>query len=512
LVLKSDKTEGEEAREKLRKRYTSFAKRMAQYDTEEVIEMFLTAVTTSYDPHTTYFSKTTYDNFMIQMRLNLEGIGASLQSSDGTTIVKRVVPGGAADKHGKLKVEDHIVSVGQGPKGEMVDVTDMKLDDVVQLIRGKANTIVRLGVKLANTNEQKTYTIVREKIQLADSAAQGEIFEAGTKADGSTYKIGVIDLPSFYADMDGARKGATDYRSTTRDVRKILDDFNAKGVESVVLDLRHNGGGSLSEAINCTGLFIKAGPVVQVKDFFGAVRPLYDEDQSIAWSGPLVVVTSKFSASASEILAGAIQDYKRGLIVGDTSTHGKGTVQSLLDLDRDFFRVEMQPKLMGALKITMQQFYRPEGASTQKKGVVADIVLPSFSDHMDVGEADLDYAIEFDRVRASRFEPFSLVNPQLTGDLTKASKDRIAQSTFFKELDTDINRYIEAKAKKSVSLNEVEFFAQREIDSDKEEEKALEEQINADKKIERDEYLSEVLSIAADYIRMLKENQLAALR
>ena len=414
LVEKSEETANEDAKNKLHRRYTSFAKRMNQFDAEEVTELFLTSLTTAYDPHSTYFSQSTFDNFMIQMRLNLEGIGASLQSEDGVTVVKRIVPGGAADRNGKLKVEDRIVSVGQGDEGEMVDVADMKLDDVVAMIRGAAGTTVRLGVMPEGSNEIKTYPIVREKIELKDSEAQGQVFDAGTKPDGSAYKIGVIDLPSFYSDMEGARLGRADYKSTTRDVRRVLEEFKEEGVDAVVLDLRSNGGGSLPESVSCTGLFIDQGPVVQVKNSAGEKERLDDEVAGMTWDGPLVVVTSKFSASASEILAGAIQDYQRGLVVGDTATHGKGTVQQLRDVGRIIFPIAAAvPKNFGALKVTMQQFYRPSGDSTQKRGVLADVVLPSISDQMDVGEADLQHALEFDQIEKAEFNLYPYVTPEI---------------------------------------------------------------------------------------------------
>ena len=259
LVLKGDKTEGDAALEKLRRRYQSFAKRMHQTDADELLEMFLTSITTSYDPHTSYMSPSSVENFRILMRLNLEGIGAALQMVDGYTVISKIIPGGAADKQGKLKPEDRIVSVSND-KGEMVDVVDMKLNDVVDMIRGKAGTVVKLGVIPAGSNEMKVYSITRAKIELKDSEARREILQEGTKANGAPLQIGVIDLPSFYMDMEGARNGNDGYKSTTRDVRKILDEFTAKGVDVVVLDLRRNGGGSLPEAINLTGLFIDQGP------------------------------------------------------------------------------------------------------------------------------------------------------------------------------------------------------------------------------------------------------------
>ena len=337
LVLKTEDVTGEEAIDRLDRRYTSYAKRMHQFSSDDLLEMYLSAITTSFDPHTNYMSPSSLENFNISMKLNLEGIGAALMMTDGYTVVSKVIPGGAADKNGKLQPEDRIVSVGQGDDGEMVDVVDMNLNDVVKLIRGKAGTVVRLGVKPAGSNDVETYTITRAQIELKDSEARSEIIPVRQRPDGQPYQVGVIDLPSFYMDMTAARRGLTDFKSTTRDVRRILEDFNEKNVDVVVLDLTRNGGGSLTEAINLTGLFIDEGPVVQVKDSDNHVQHYDDLERGMVWKGPLVVLTSKFSASASEILAGAIQDYGRGIVVGDQATHGKGTVQSLLDLGSQLF-------------------------------------------------------------------------------------------------------------------------------------------------------------------------------
>ena len=372
LVRMTEDMTLEEAKEKVARRYKSLAKRRHQTDSDELLEMFLTAVTSSFDPHTTYMSPSSHENFQINMKLNLEGIGAALKGEDGYTIITKDHPRWRCGQAGRLKAEDRIVSVGQGHDGEMAEVVDMKLNDVVKMIRGHAGTVVRLGVTDATGGETEYIEITRARIELTDSEARSEIVEEGQAADGSAMKIGVIDLPSFYMDMAGARMGKPNYKSTTRDVRRILNEFTAKDVDVVVLDLRRNGGGSLTEAINLTGLFIDTGPVVQVKDADGVVQHYDDLERGMAWDGPLVVLTSKFSASASEILAGAIQDYRRGLVVGDDSTHGKGTVQSLLDLGSQLFRVPDPPNL-GALKITMQQFYRPNGDSTQKRGVLADV-------------------------------------------------------------------------------------------------------------------------------------------
>ncbi|MFM7844493.1 MAG: carboxy terminal-processing peptidase [Planctomycetota bacterium] len=513
LILKSDKKEGKEARERLLRRYQSFAKRMKQTDSDELLEMYLTAFTTSFDPHTTYMSPNSLDNFMISMSLQLEGIGAALQMQDGYTVVSKVIPGGAADKDGRLKPEDRIVSVGQGEDGEMVEVLDMKLNDVVDKVRGKANTIVRLGVIPSGTTETKIFNITRAKIELSDSEARGVVFEEGKKDDGSAVKIGVIDLPSFYMDMDGAKKGIEDFKSTTRDVRRLLDDFKSKQVDVVVLDLRHNGGGSLTEAINLTGLFIDQGPVVQVKDPDGKVQHYDDLERGMAWDGPLVVVTSKFSASASEILAGAIQDYGRGIIVGDDATHGKGTVQSMLNLGDQLFRNPAQPRNLGALKITMQQFYRPNGDSTQRRGVLADIAMPSITNHMDVGESDLDYALAFDKVAPARYARVEMVNGDLIGRLRTASQQRIEKSDDFAKLSKRIDRYRDFKSRKSQSVNEDEFFAdRRDLNAEKEEEKQFEQQANGkgkDEVVKRDFYFNEVLAIAQDYLKELKAQKVA---
>ncbi len=516
------KKEKEEPEELLRKRYTSFSKRMHQLDNEDVVEMYVTAITTSFDPHTSYMSTGTYKNFMIAMELQLEGIGATLQATDdGFTVIKRMVPGGAAAKHGGLKVDDKIVAVAQanedGTKGhrklvedfglEMHDVTGMKLDDVVGMIRGDAGTVVRLKIMSEDEEGLHTLAIVREKISLEDSAAKGKVFDAGQGPNGNPYKIGVIDLPSFYSSMGSGNGGA---RSTTKDVRKILDDFNAEGVDAVVLDLRKNGGGSLREAIDCTGLFIEAGPVVQVKDAYGQIQEHNDEDVSMSWNKPLVVLTSKFSASASEILAGAVQDYGRGLVVGDTTTHGKGTVQNLINLNQLMFKVARPPSYFGALKITMQQFYRPNGDSTQKRGVLSDLVLPSIYDHMDVSESDLDYPVEFDRIPEASYSGYSMVPAEVLKKLQAESLKRVDASEDFDREERKIEQYVKQKERKSVSLNEEEFMARRaEMSAEKEDEKAIEEQINGEKEIERDYYLDEVLEITNDYMNLIKDKEIA---
>ncbi len=504
-------------KELLRKRYQSFARRMHQTNAEELIEIYVSAITNAYDPHTSYMSSKSYEDFRIMLGLELEGIGATLSiTDDGYTVIKSIVPGGACDTQGGIFPEDKIVAVGQGNPngtkvsrklyekhgGEMIDVVNWKLSDVVAMIRGKAGTVVRLAVISEGKDEVHTVSISREKIKLEDSAAKGAIFEEGTRADGAPRKIGVIDLPSFYADMSGKMGG----RRTTVDVKRILDDFNQKNVDAVVLDLRRNGGGSLREAIDLTGLFIDQGTVVQVKDSYGQVTQYEDEVPGLSWNKPVVVLTSKFSASASEILAGALQDYGRGIIVGDEQTHGKGTVQSLLDLNQVVAPIRNPPNTYGALKITMQQFYRPNGDSTQKRGVLADIVLPSLSARMDVGEVDLDYAVEFDRIGEAPHDMFSLTSDQIKQKLNERSQLRVDESEDFTKRKRQIQNYVEQKALKKVSLNQDEFMTRRkELSAEKEDRKTFDDQVNK-KTIERDYYMDEVLKITTDYLNLLPTN------
>ncbi len=500
LALKSnDNLTGDEARNKLRRRYHSFAKRIRQTSSDELLENYLTSVTTAYDPHSTYMAPSTLENFEIQMRLELDGIGAQLQSEDGTTVIHKIIPGGAADKDGRLKAKDKIVAVSNG-EGQMVETEEMKLQDVVQLIRGKAGTQVRIVALPAGTTERKEYVITRAKIELRDSEARGEVVEQ--QRDGRVFRVGVIDLPSFYMDMEGARQNKPDYKSTTRDVAKLLEDFKAKRVDAVVLDLRRNGGGSLTEAISLTGLFITEGPIVQVKDKDGRTQAYNDMDRSMAWDGPLVVLISKFSASASEIFAGAIQDYHRGIIVGDKQTHGKGTVQSLLDLSRNLFPNLPNVPSMGALKITMQQFYRPNGDSTQNRGVQADIRWPSLTNELDVAESDLEYALPFDKINEVPFQRVNMVSPQLIAKLTQLAAAREKDSPDFKKVYKSIERYHEQKKREAVNLNEQKFLAERaELNADKEQEKKFEELNNG---IKKDFYFNEAVAITLDYVLSLQ--------
>ncbi len=509
LDLKDDGKEGTEAIEQLRRRYDRYARRWKQTDSDDILEMYLSAVTMGYDPHSTYMSPSTLDDFTIQMRLNLEGIGAALREKDGNTVVTSVIPGGAADQHGKLKPDDVIVSVGQGDSGEMVDIVEMPLQDVVGLIRGKAGTTVRLGVKPGGSGTATELKIVRARVELEESAARGEVIEHKMPMGAGTKKIGYIKLPSFYLDMQAAKLQKRDFRSSTRDVLRILEDFKAEGVDGVVLDLSKNGGGSLTEAINLTGLFIDRGPVVQVKNSDGSVQQYADENGGTAWDGPLVVIVSKFSASASEIFAGAIKDYGRGIVVGDPATHGKGTVQTLMDLGQQLFRNTRQN--YGALKVTLQQFYLPDGESTQRQGVSADIVLPSITQKMDVSEGDLKYALEHDRVSRAKHDVYGMVPRDLIGVLRKNSQGRVSEDKEFADLIRRVDLYVKQKEENSVSLAEDKFMERRkQLDSQKQEEDVVMEEEKNKEVIFLDNYYNrEVINIAHEYIDGLRQQNLA---
>jgi carboxyl-terminal processing protease len=507
----------DDAKQRVHKRYKNLKTRWHELSSTEVVEMYLSTLTNSFDPHSTYMSPDTLEDFEIHMRLSLEGIGAMLQSEDGTTVVKELVPGGAADKDGRIKRGDQIVGVGEGDNGEIEDIVEMKLRDVVKKIRGKAGTTVRLEVIPDGQSERKTYNLVRQRVELADSAAKGDVIEFTDPASGGVRKIGVVTLPSFYADQgDGelfANAQAANLRTATNDVRKILDDFKAKGVEGVIVDLRINGGGLLTEAISLTGLFIPDGPIVQVRDSNNKVFPYADTDESVVYSGPLVVLVSRFSASASEIFAGAIKDYGRGIVVGDRTTHGKGTVQKVLDLSR---QVPNRAGKYGALKLTMQQFYRVNGQSTQNRGVPTDIVLPSQSDNEDFGEASLDYALDFDEIQAAKFAPVQSIDEAIVAQIRDLSADRLNKDPELVKLAEKKARFDERKGRKTISFTEESLRKEREqIKSEKkegEDEAENEESIIGTKKNEKfgsEPYSKEVLQIMSDFIR-LKTSQVAA--
>ncbi len=386
--------------ETLRQRYTHLARRVRQFNSEDVFQIFVNAYSTAIEPHTSYFSPRASENFQIQMRLSLEGIGAVLQTDNEYTQVRRVIPGGPADLGRDLKAEDRIIGVAQGD-GEIVDVIGWRLDDVVELIRGPKASVVRLEIVPGGGDPDHPPTVIsirRDKINLDEQAAKKRTLEIETSRGAST--IGVIDLPSFYIDFDGRKKNLPDYRSTTRDVRKLLGEFAPGEIDGLLIDLRGNGGGALTEAIALTGLFIKKGPVVQVRDAGGRVQIDRDPDPAIVYDGPLAVLVDRYSASASEIFAGAIQDYRRGLIIGEP-TFGKGTVQHLVDLAR-YAKNEGD---LGRLKITIAQFFRVNGDSTQHRGVIPDLVWPTAGND-DSGERVHENAIPWRRIGGAAFRHF----------------------------------------------------------------------------------------------------------
>ncbi|MCL2622607.1 MAG: carboxy terminal-processing peptidase [Planctomycetaceae bacterium] len=494
---------------RLQRRYESTKKRVHLTNNDEVLELYLSAVTGAYDPHSSYMSQTSYKEFMERMGLDLEGIGASLTSEDGITTIRQIISGGPADKDGRLKIDDKILGVGQGTDGEIEDVVDWKLNDVVQKIRGKAGTTVRLLILPDDGSGLKTIEIVRRKVELEDSQAQQVVFDVGTKDDGTPYRVGVIDLPSFYLDMKAAERGDRNPKRTVTDVRTLLEKFNEQKVDVVVMNLSKNGGGSLPEAVDLTGLFIELGPVVQLKRTDETrARPLTDPDPSISWTGPLVVITSKFSASASEIFAGAIKDYKRGIVVGDSRTHGKGSVQAVQPLSQQrLFGGLNNPPEYGTLRLTIQQYYLPAGTSPQVNGVEADVVIPSLTDHFkDICESDLDYYLPYDEVPPSNYPDFGYVTSEIIRQLQAGSERRVADNTDFQRVKKDIQIYTEMKDRPSIPLNEEAYNADRaKIDTDKEEQDKLESIVNNSSKIKRDFYLNEVMSIAVDYVQILKE-------
>ncbi len=432
---------------KLTRRYNRTMRNLKQFESDEVLQFWLSSLGHAYDPHTDYFGKRELDSFSINMNLSLFGIGATLQSDDGYTVIRSLVAGAPAEVSKQVKVGDRIIAVAQGD-GEFVDVQDEKLSKVVDQIRGPKGSKVRLEIipAGADLSVRKIVALVRDEVKLEDSEAKAKLIEFSQ--DGRTNRIGVIDLPSFYANFPvGGRRGSG--KTTTGDVSKLLKKLLDEGAEGIVLDLRRNGGGSLEEAINLTGLFIKAGPVVQVRNPDGRVNVDSSPEEQPAYEGPLVVLTSRFSASASEILAGALQDHDRAVIVGDNSTHGKGTVQTVQELGS----LLADQRDVGAAKVTIRKFYRPSGSSTQLKGVVPDIILPSVENYMDVGESSIENALPWDTIESSKYSKDGEIS-RWVADLNRRSSDRVAKDPDFDYVREDVERYRKAKADKTVSLNE----------------------------------------------------------
>jgi carboxyl-terminal processing protease len=456
-IVEPKKTEAEEIVETLSHRYHRNLHMFVDWDNDDVLQVYLTALAHVYDPHSDYFNRSQLDSFAIGMNLSLFGIGAELMSEDGYCTIHRLLPGGPAAKSSKIKENDRIIAVAQSNQPP-VDVVDMSLSKAVQLIRGPKGTEVRLTIipAGADSSARTTLTLVRDEIKLEDQEAKAKIIEM-PGANGANLRLGVIDLPSFYASFDPSNtRGKAEPRSTTEDVRLLLTKLKQESIAGVILDLRRNGGGSLEEAINLTGLFITKGPVVQVKDYDGTVQQDEDRDPSVTYDGPLIVLTSRLSASASEILAGALQDYGRALIVGDSSTHGKGTVQSVQPLREALVRMGVRGLTNdpGALKLTIKKFYRASGASTQLKGVIPDIVLPSvLSESKDFGETALENPLSWDTIPSAKFDRLNRVEPYLQ-ELRKHSTERINSDKEYTYIRQDIELFKKVQADKTVSLNE----------------------------------------------------------
>lgn len=495
----------EEVVQKLIVRYRDRNRIFHQLDSGELLEIYLSSLTRTFDPHSAYLGpKNLEDLLSQQLHLSLEGIGASLGSEDGYAVVKEIVPNGPADKDGRLQPDDKIVGI-RNDDGTETSLVEKKLSDVVRHIRGPSKTVVKLIVQTAETKELKEYAITRGRVELTEQHAKGKILDS--KVGGRDVKIGVINLPAFYGDTMAILRGDPNAVSATVDCRRLLDEFKAAGVEAVIVDLRDNGGGLLEEAKTLSGLFIDKGPVVQVKDAVG-VKPLRDEEEGTAWDGPLAVLINKSSASASEIFAGVIADYGRGLIIGDASTFGKGTVQSIVNIGEQSRRRE-KPKNRGALKLTIQQFFRANGDSTQINGVAPHVHLPSLRDSMDVGEGKMDNALKFQKVAPLPHDEWNRTAEDLVAAVNARSADRRKDDPGFQKLESRIKQYLDRKAKHQIPLEEAKFKAEFIPDD---EEKAAEEKEKKDKRakkkyVEREVWISdfyndEILRIVGDYLTL----------
>ena len=471
VVAKLEKDNAEEIVKILTRRYARLLRSLQDFDSDDVLQLYLTALSHVYDPHSDYMGRSELENFSIGMKLSLFGIGALLRSEDGYCKIQSLTPNGPAEKSKKLKPNDKIIAVAQGD-GTAVDVVDMKLNKVVEMIRGQKGTEVRLTVVPADAPDpsaRKIISLVRDEIKLEDQEAKAKLIEMPLEKN-RTVRMGVIDLPSFYStfELEGKR-GDSEPKSTTLDVARLIRKLVQEKASGIVLDLRRNGGGSLEEAIRLSGLFIKEGPIVQVKGPDGDPIIEKDPDPSVFYDGPLVVLTSRFSASASEILAGALQDYGRAIVVGDSSTHGKGTVQSLLQLST-FMRggpmglsTSNNP---GALKVTIRKFYRASGASTQLKGVTPDIVLPSIYNHAEVGEASLDNPLPWDTIAPASYDKMNRID-SLLPELRRRSDSRLGSDPDFAFLREEIERFKKNQAEKSISLNESQRLKEKQDAADR---------------------------------------------
>ena len=450
-------------RETLRERYETTLRHVSQFTADDICQLFLNAYGASIGPHTTYLSPRNSENLFIHLSLSLEGIGAVLQSDNEHTVIREIIAGGPADKSGKLHADDFIIGVGQNSDGEMVDVVGWRLQDVVNLIRGPKGSVIRLKTLPGETGldgHAEEITLVRNRIDLADRAAKSSVIKV--PSENGNLPIGVIELPTFYAQVRPSADGDNGKRSTTRDVRRLIDDLEKRAVRGLVLDLRGNSGGSLEEAIGLTGLFLEEGPVVQIKKSNGQFIVKRDKKSGMAWSGPLVVLVDRGSASASEIFAGAIQDYGRGLIVGET-THGKGTVQHLINLDdvaKSNIAKSDTHNGLGQFKLTIAQFFRVNGESTQYRGVVPDIILPSVTDADAEGERALENALPWAFVSPTKFPAYTLPD-KIFAAVRANHHRRVIHDPVFDILREELAAREKARTKIRLSLLESQRRAER---------------------------------------------------
>ncbi|MCJ7554508.1 MAG: carboxy terminal-processing peptidase, partial [Ignavibacteriaceae bacterium] len=492
----------------LLKRYKNYAKFLNQYNSEDVFQLAMNSFTQSIDPHTNYLSPVTSDNFKIEMSLSLEGIGARLQSEDDYTKIVEIIPGGPAYQSKLLNPDDKIIGVAQGEDGEFVDIIGWRITEAVKLIRGPKGTTVRLQiipVKSDVDGKIKEISLVRDKVKIEDQSAKKEVIEIID--ENKPFRIGVIQIPSFYIDFEGQKKGEKDFKSTTRDVRNLINELESEKVDGLVVDLRNNGGGSLSEAIELTGLFIKEGPVVQVKNSDGSIEIGDDPDPNILYGGPLAVIVNRFSASASEIFSAAIQDYGRGIILGE-QTFGKGTVQNLIDLNSLSSR---QKGELGQVKLTIAKYYRVNGGSTQHLGVIPDIIFPSYFEADEFGESSEKNALPWDQIESSEYEIYYDLSKFLPF-LKKKHQTRMVDNIEYQQMLLEIKEFKENRKRSSFSLNlsqrsqEKQEAEDRKFERENELRKAkglklLEKgEVSSNEENEKDFLLRESVNILADLI------------
>ncbi len=495
-------------KERVERRFAQQFARMKRLDAEKLFELYLSSIAAAYDPHTTYMSPNSMEQFMIQMSLNLEGIGAELREEDGYTSIVRIMDGGAASKTPGIAVGDKILALAQGAEGDWTDVSTQSVERIASQVLGKRGTTLRMRLE-SKAGKVKEVSLQRTRLELQKKAVKGHVIQA-VADNGEARRVGYIDLPAFYKDVDAMRKRGGQYRSCSRDVASLLDSFRNQSADAVILDLRGNGGGYLDEAIDIVGLFIDEGPVVQVRAANGPISVYRDMNRGVSWDGPLVILTDTNSASASEIVAGAIQDYGRGIVVGDRQTHGKGTVQSPVDVARSLMGELPNLPNFGALKVTMQTYYLPSGKSTQSEGITANVALPTSRNYATMREDDLKHALPQDQVAKADYRRLNFVTDSIVEKLNAASKERTGVSEefglFSRRMQAMEKRADEARR----SLVKSEFELAREVflegatelepasgdaegDADDEE-----------KSFPVDTYDEEVLEIVQDYVTQLE--------